>query len=363
MESISSLNLLLVICAAALFVGSTTTLACDIDAVAQNVAQGPMPGGWFRVSLDDPDVVQLKMVAVEGENGVTKGVHVTEAYQQTVAGTNYCIRFSATGTCSAGISGHCQSMECVVAGHKALSSYSNQGAVSVTASHCDQTRACNFAEVSDSAKNPPPGGWSAEQLDNTNVNQLHEHASRITAVAKGRVTDAFRQTVSGTNFCIRFESGGSEDGCNAGRCSPLTCVAGGFLPLSSGNSDKPDPIRTVGVNCQGASLKGSSTLTACQLAAEAAKQPAGFVGHYVPQCDERGEYRPLQVHGSTGHQWCVDQSGAEMPGSRTPPGRPPPNCVMMIGSGPGKGSPGSAAVAMTSLMTSLFAVVLAVLLF
>nr|XP_015206360.1 PREDICTED: nidogen-2 [Lepisosteus oculatus] len=51
------------------------------------------------------------------------------------------------------------------------------------------------------------------------------------------------------------------------------------------------------------------------------------VGTFVPQCDEEGNYRPLQCHGSTGHCWCVDSSGQERVGTRTPPGTPPVDCM------------------------------------
>ena len=49
-------------------------------------------------------------------------------------------------------------------------------------------------------------------------------------------------------------------------------------------------------------------------------------GAYVPQCDENGEYKPLQFSASTGYSWCVARDGTEIPGSRTPPGRPAPTC-------------------------------------
>ncbi|TNN65288.1 Saxiphilin [Liparis tanakae] len=34
----------------------------------------------------------------------------------------------------------------------------------------------------------------------------------------------------------------------------------------------------------------------------------------------------LQCHGSTGHCWCVDVTGQERAGTRTPPGRPSVDC-------------------------------------
>ena len=72
--------------------------------------------------------------------------------------------------------------------------------------------------------------------------------------------------------------------------------------------------------------------TACQLAAEEAIVGATdndygiMVGAYIPQCDEQGNYRPLQHHGSTGYSWCVDEHGREIPGTSSPPGQPNPDC-------------------------------------
>jgi len=50
------------------------------------------------------------------------------------------------------------------------------------------------------------------------------------------------------------------------------------------------------------------------------------IGAFVPQCDENGEFKPLQIHASSGFSWCVAHDGTEIPGSRTPPGRPAPTC-------------------------------------
>ncbi|XP_029569971.1 nidogen-2 isoform X4 [Salmo trutta] len=56
--------------------------------------------------------------------------------------------------------------------------------------------------------------------------------------------------------------------------------------------------------------------------------PEGYsiVEGFVPQCDEQGQYRALQCHGSTGHCWCVDNRGQERAGTRNPPGTGQPNC-------------------------------------
>uniref|UniRef100_A0A4W6E0I9 Nidogen 2 n=1 Tax=Lates calcarifer TaxID=8187 RepID=A0A4W6E0I9_LATCA len=56
--------------------------------------------------------------------------------------------------------------------------------------------------------------------------------------------------------------------------------------------------------------------------------PEGYPipGVFVPQCDDNGQYRPLQCHGSSGHCWCVDSRGQERAGTRTSPGAPPTDC-------------------------------------
>ena len=44
-----------------------------------------------------------------------------------------------------------------------------------------------------------------------------------------------------------------------------------------------------------------------------------MIGAYVPQCDADGSYSSVQCHGSTGQCWCVDNTGAEVQGTRVPP--------------------------------------------
>uniref|UniRef100_A0A4W3I6L6 Nidogen 2 n=1 Tax=Callorhinchus milii TaxID=7868 RepID=A0A4W3I6L6_CALMI len=54
------------------------------------------------------------------------------------------------------------------------------------------------------------------------------------------------------------------------------------------------------------------------------------VGFYAPECDEEGEFRPLQCHGSIGQCWCVNERGQEIPGSRTFPGTDQPQCIPTV---------------------------------
>ncbi|XP_031435765.1 nidogen-2 isoform X1 [Clupea harengus] len=66
--------------------------------------------------------------------------------------------------------------------------------------------------------------------------------------------------------------------------------------------------------------------TQCQHHRDSLQGSQGGVGAFVPQCDEEGQYRPLQCHGSSGHCWCVDNQGQERADTRTLPGTPPTNC-------------------------------------
>ncbi|XP_029925797.1 nidogen-1 [Myripristis murdjan] len=68
------------------------------------------------------------------------------------------------------------------------------------------------------------------------------------------------------------------------------------------------------------------TKTQCESHRESvlvARGPRPPVGHFIPQCDEHGAYEPIQCHGSTGHCWCVDRNGQEIPGTRSGPGSRP----------------------------------------
>jgi hypothetical protein len=79
----------------------------------------------------------------------------------------------------------------------------------------------------------------------------------------------------------------------------------------------------------GKQIDGSSTFrtgepecTMCHIKRSEALRPAGFVGNYVPVCDEDGLFDATQHHGSTGQSWCVNKyTGEEIQGSRSGPGQ------------------------------------------
>lgn len=50
--------------------------------------------------------------------------------------------------------------------------------------------------------------------------------------------------------------------------------------------------------------------TSCEEKRNEALQ-SNAIGRYIPQCNEEGNYRKFQVHGSTGYLWCVDETTGE----------------------------------------------------
>ncbi|KAG8517726.1 Nidogen-2 [Galemys pyrenaicus] len=72
----------------------------------------------------------------------------------------------------------------------------------------------------------------------------------------------------------------------------------------------------------------ASGLKPCEHQRRSAQAQYAYPGArvHIPQCDDQGNFLPLQCHGSTGFCWCVDPNGHEVPGTRTPPGSTPPHC-------------------------------------
>ncbi|XP_075066160.1 HLA class II histocompatibility antigen gamma chain isoform X2 [Mixophyes fleayi] len=68
---------------------------------------------------------------------------------------------------------------------------------------------------------------------------------------------------------------------------------------------------------------GSPVLTPCQIKASSHAMP----GTFLPQCDEKGDFTPMQCWRSTGFCWCVYQNGTEVPETRT---RAKPDCSDIV---------------------------------
>ncbi|XP_051030473.1 nidogen-2 isoform X2 [Phodopus roborovskii] len=80
-----------------------------------------------------------------------------------------------------------------------------------------------------------------------------------------------------------------------------------------------------GFHCTSDSVSG---LKSCEHQQHYAQAQHAYPGSriHIPQCDDQGNFVPLQCHGNTGFCWCVDQNGHEVPGTQTPPGSTPPHC-------------------------------------
>ena len=59
---------------------------------------------------------------------------------------------------------------------------------------------------------------------------------------------------------------------------------------------------------------------------DAVANATGAIGEYIPQCEEDGSYSSIQCWWSTGYCWCVDENGAEIPGTSLGPSEGIPNC-------------------------------------
>ena len=53
-------------------------------------------------------------------------------------------------------------------------------------------------------------------------------------------------------------------------------------------------------------------------------QSSLLLGAKIPQCEVDGSFKQVQTW--EGYQWCVDEAGIELPGTRTGRGEAPPDC-------------------------------------
>ncbi|CAL9688125.1 unnamed protein product [Knipowitschia caucasica] len=109
------------------------------------------------------------------------------------------------------------------------------------------------------------------------------------------------------------------DECQLGRCHP---DAGCYNSQGSFNCECNPGYHGDGFQCSPERQK-----TPCELHRDSIhfgpRGPRPPVGQYIPTCDQMGGYVPMQCHHSIGECWCVDQSGREIPGTRTEPGDRP----------------------------------------
>ena len=134
-----------------------------------------------------------------------------------------------------------------------------------------------------------------------------------------------------TPFCEQFGSDGGAPGsrgaAGADNGDAVNCCGGGGAcgyqhcpALGAGQEGCVRPWAmpnnmNFDTDCNVPSLSASAGSSgAC--AEQLASSPA-LIGSYRPQCDERGNYEPVQCHGSTGFCWCVDTTGTELQGSRS----------------------------------------------
>uniref|UniRef100_A0A8C9UTS2 Nidogen-2 n=1 Tax=Spermophilus dauricus TaxID=99837 RepID=A0A8C9UTS2_SPEDA len=117
------------------------------------------------------------------------------------------------------------------------------------------------------------------------------------------------------------------DECTENRCHPAaTCYN---TPGSFSCRCQPG-YQGDGFQCTPDSTSG---LKPCEHQQRYAQAQHAYPGSrlHIPQCDEQGNFLPLQCHGSTGFCWCVDPNGREVPGTQTPPGSTPPHCGPPLG--------------------------------
>ncbi|ELW47012.1 Nidogen-2 [Tupaia chinensis] len=113
------------------------------------------------------------------------------------------------------------------------------------------------------------------------------------------------------------------DECSENRCHPAaTC----YNTPGSFSCRCPPGYHGDGFHCT--SEDSAAELKTCEHQQRYAQAQHTYPGarHHIPQCDEQGNFLPLQCHGSTGFCWCVNPDGHEVPGTRTPPGSNPPHC-------------------------------------
>ncbi|XP_044201282.1 nidogen-2 isoform X7 [Thunnus albacares] len=115
--------------------------------------------------------------------------------------------------------------------------------------------------------------------------------------------------------------------CDAnGQYSPLQCHGsiGHCWCVDSSGQERPGTRTLPGTTPKDCDKPDVRPKTDCEQRRDSVRTTSP--GVFVPQCDANGQYTSQQCHSSSGHCWCVDSSGQERPGTRTPPGAQPKDC-------------------------------------
>lgn len=128
-----------------------------------------------------------------------------------------------------------------------------------------------------------------------------------TAAGGSILIDPVRPSTTATSFC----PASMGQTCRM-MCPEPTCPTGQCAMRSGSCCD---------FTCQTASdavvsIGSATTTTMSGACASRLASIRPMPGAYVPQCDESGDFMPVQCHGSIGSCWCVDSDGSEIAGTR-----------------------------------------------
>ncbi|XP_034072977.1 nidogen-2 isoform X9 [Gymnodraco acuticeps] len=147
--------------------------------------------------------------------------------------------------------------------------------------------------------------------------QHHRDGVQTTSAEGYPVVGAYVPQCDDNGQYISQQCHGSTGHCwcvdNRGQERAGTRTSAGAPPKDCDRPDEPERPKT---HCEHQRERAQTTI----------QEGYPVVGAHVPQCDANGQYLRLQCHTSTGHCWCVDSTGQERAGTRTPAGTQPKDC-------------------------------------
>ncbi|XP_036947095.1 nidogen-2 isoform X2 [Acanthopagrus latus] len=183
---------------------------------------------------------------------------------------------------------------------------------------CVDSRGQERAGTRTSPGAPPTDCDKPDEPERPKTQCEHHRDSVETTSPEGYpVTGAYAPQCDANGQYTRLQCHGSTGHCwcvdSRGQERAGTRTPPGTAPIDCDKPDEPERPKT---HCEHHRERAQAT----------SSDGYPLVGAYVPQCDDNGQYLPLQCHGSTGHCWCVDRTGQERAGTRTPPGTAPKDC-------------------------------------